>query len=85
LYARNLLDSTQLNIEEVARQAGLLTPHYFSRKYRQAFGVSPRDYRFQKGEVSPLDDGKEKQGWHAALPCALHATKPERLLNFGMS
>lgn len=41
------LASTDLPISEVAAQSGFEDNNYFSRKFRQVLGVTPRDYRNQ--------------------------------------
>lgn len=51
LKAQELLETTGLNIEETAQRVGFHTPHYFSRKYKEAFGVSPRDHRFRQAQA----------------------------------
>ena len=43
--ARELLDRTQLNVEEVGRAVGLPAPSHFSRLFRLSEGQSPRAYR----------------------------------------
>ncbi|HYF51925.1 MAG TPA: AraC family transcriptional regulator [Planctomycetota bacterium] len=41
--ARELLSSTNMNVKEVAHKAGFADPLYFSRVFRQQFGISPRE------------------------------------------
>jgi AraC-like DNA-binding protein len=41
--ARELLSSTNMNVKEVAHKAGFSDPLYFSRVFRQQFGISPRE------------------------------------------
>ena len=43
--ARELLAGTTQNIESIARQLGFHTPHYFAKRFRQYYGVSPHQYR----------------------------------------
>jgi len=43
--ARQLLQDKEFHISEVAYQVGFNDVSYFSRAFRQEFGVSPRDYR----------------------------------------
>ncbi len=40
-----LLTHTGLRISQIAYQCGFQTPNHFSRRIRERFGVSPRDYR----------------------------------------
>lgn len=53
--AKSLLETTSLNIELVASACGFATPHYFSKKFKQFYGLTPRSYRIAYGEkiVSP--------------------------------
>jgi AraC-like DNA-binding protein len=37
--------SGQIAIAEIAFRCGFLDPAYFARRFRQRFGVSPRDWR----------------------------------------
>jgi AraC-like DNA-binding protein len=43
--ARELLQRSRLNVEEVGRAVGLPNPFHFSRVFRAAEGASPRAYR----------------------------------------
>jgi len=43
--ARALLERTQLGIAEVGRAVGYDDPLYFSRVFRKATGLAPRDWR----------------------------------------
>ncbi|MFW6058816.1 MAG: helix-turn-helix domain-containing protein [Phycisphaeraceae bacterium] len=43
--ARRLLVEGQLNVGEVGQAVGFDDPFYFSRRFKQAFGVSPRNLR----------------------------------------
>lgn len=45
--ARQLLEHTSYAISEIAKQVGITNAFYFSRRFRQAVGVSPRAYRDQ--------------------------------------
>lgn len=42
-----LLNSTQLPIQEISAQCGFLDENYFSRVFKKAHGISPREYRKQ--------------------------------------
>jgi AraC family transcriptional regulator of arabinose operon len=43
--ARQLLEWSEHGIGEVARRVGFDDPFYFSRRFRQSIGMSPRQYR----------------------------------------
>lgn len=43
--AKSLLETTELNIAEIAYDLGFSDPNYFSRAFRKEFGCSPRDIR----------------------------------------
>ncbi len=43
-----LLDTTTLNISEVAESLGYDDPHYFSRLFKKVMGLSPARYRSQQ-------------------------------------
>ncbi len=43
--ARQLLQETELSVTEVTMACGFENPSHFSRLYRQAYGVSPREQR----------------------------------------
>jgi AraC-like DNA-binding protein len=45
--ARELLDTTDRSIAEIARALGYADPFYFSRQFRSVHGTSPSDYRVQ--------------------------------------
>lgn len=45
--ARELLDTTDRSIAEIARALGYADPFYFSRQFRSVHGTSPTDYRIQ--------------------------------------
>ncbi|NUR88135.1 MAG: helix-turn-helix transcriptional regulator, partial [Nonomuraea sp.] len=44
-HAVRLLDVTDLDIAQVAAASGFVSPFHFSRAFRAAYGVPPRDYR----------------------------------------
>jgi AraC-like DNA-binding protein len=44
-YAQELLRGSALPIAEIATRCGFADPFYFSRVFRQAFGMAPRDAR----------------------------------------
>ena len=45
--AKTLLDDLSLNISEIALRCGFGDSNYFSRRFRQTVGISPRDYRMK--------------------------------------
>lgn len=66
--AGELLEETTLQIKEIAARLGYDDQFYFSRLFKSVHGVSPREYRFQKG-TSPARDLKLKpvsQSWSAS-------------------
>lgn len=65
-YARELLDSGELPVQEAARAIGLNNP-YFSRLFKQQIGLSPRRYRQLMAERRE----------HMALQEKLHSPLPE--------
>lgn len=44
-HARRLLDTTSASVAEVGRAVGMDDPFYFSRRFRDTHGMSPRAYR----------------------------------------
>jgi AraC family transcriptional regulator of arabinose operon len=44
-HAATLLDATDLDIGQVAAASGFVSPFHFSRAFRRAYGLPPRDYR----------------------------------------
>ncbi len=44
-YSCRLLDNKELSVADVAREAGFEDQFYFSRRFRKAMNVSPREYR----------------------------------------
>lgn len=44
-YAKKLLKSTTLSIQDIATQSGISDIHYFTRLFRRETGSSPRDFR----------------------------------------
>lgn len=43
--AKELLESTVLNVSEVAYKVGFSDPSYFSKCFRETYGVTPRESR----------------------------------------
>ena len=44
-WSANMLCTTSLTIKEIAYRAGYEDPFYFSKQFKQQFGISPRQYR----------------------------------------
>jgi AraC-like DNA-binding protein len=53
--ARQLLETTALNIKEIAGELGYDDPFYFSRLFKSVNGVAPTDYR--KTHQDPVNFG----------------------------
>lgn len=51
--ARQLLEFTQEPVRHIAQQVGFESPFYFSLRFKQHHGVSPRDWRHQRLAVRP--------------------------------
>ncbi len=51
-HARYLLDSSNLNISEIARASGYSDPGYFTRVYKRFTGETPRQYRRRLGSFA---------------------------------
>lgn len=57
--AAALLAGQGMTVAEVADRVGFSTPSYFSKCFREMFGVLPTQYR---GDVSGSDGMAEKEG-----------------------
>lgn len=51
-YAEQLLRSQLYNIQDVAQMCGFTDPKHFSDSFRKKYGVSPRVYRNQAGQIN---------------------------------
>ena len=49
--AARLLRHSARSVQEIAAEVGFHCPFHFSRRFRQAFGASPREYRRQAQEL----------------------------------
>jgi AraC family transcriptional regulator of arabinose operon len=58
--ARELLEHTGYTISAIARQVGFESPFYFSRRFKQAEGMSPREYRRQANPYWKLERVRHK-------------------------
>lgn len=47
---RQLLDSEQYSVKEIAFMIGMSDPAYFRKCFKQKFGLTPAEYRKEKGE-----------------------------------
>jgi AraC-like DNA-binding protein len=54
--AKQLLDSSQYNISEVAYTVGFSNPKYFSTCFKEKFKLSPSDYLKEKSQPDGLND-----------------------------
>ena len=52
-YAQELLETTQLQVSQVALQCGFGDVNNFIRAFREWFGVSPSQFRKQNGKRLP--------------------------------
>ena len=43
--AKRLLAETSFSIEKIANMSGYRTPHYFGKKFKEAYGYTPSEYR----------------------------------------
>ena len=51
--ARDLLINSGMSINRVAEKTGFLDPCYFSRLFKKYTGLTPKEYRSQKGGETP--------------------------------
>lgn len=59
--ARELLETTYLQIKQIRLQTGIMNDSHFTREFTKKFGVSPTEYRknFWEMEQSNPPNGKE--------------------------
>ena len=43
--AAQFLDNTDYSISEIVYEVGFTNPSYFTKRFKQQFGVSPKDYK----------------------------------------
>lgn len=48
MHARELLEHTDMRVSQIAARVGYTDSHYFTRVFREAFGVYPTDFRQKK-------------------------------------
>ncbi len=51
-HAKHMLEMSDLTLKQIAHQLGFSTPFYLSLRFKQLFGVSPRQYR--KNELKKI-------------------------------
>lgn len=51
-HAKKLLSETEESINSIARKVGFFDPNYFSKRFKQLFGVSPSEFRKKKTKSS---------------------------------
>lgn len=51
LYASHLLMTTNIPISEIGYQLGYESPSYFTKTFREVFGISPQEYRKSSREA----------------------------------
>lgn len=51
-HAARLLQESQLNISEIAYKVGFNNPKYFSRYFKEEFGVLPSEYHHKAGHIT---------------------------------
>jgi YesN/AraC family two-component response regulator len=59
--SRQLLDSSSLQVRQIADQLGYKNPGDFTRAFRRHYGVTPREYR---RSVGAADDGAQDEAQH---------------------
>jgi len=80
--AKTLLQTTELNVSEIAYDLGFTDPHYFSRAFKKEFGMPPSDLRTQQNgsllhmflffnAISVHSLGSFVQPWECCLPVFL--------------
>jgi AraC-like DNA-binding protein len=50
--ARQLLHGSDRSVAEIAAEVGFADQSYFDRRFKQAFGMSPRQFRLGRSETS---------------------------------
>lgn len=49
--AKEYLLETNMNIESVAENVGYKTPHYFTKKFKERFGMTPKSFRMNNNSI----------------------------------
>ena len=47
-FAAKLLSSSDMSVTEVAEESGFETLAHFSRSFRERYGISPKDYKYER-------------------------------------
>jgi len=59
-YAARLIIDTDLNFLSVAEQIGYEDYYLFSRQFKKVFGISPKKYQIQQGQLFHLEPEQKK-------------------------
>ena len=51
IYASHLLMTTNVPISEIGYRVGYESPSYFTKTFREIFGISPQEYRKSSREA----------------------------------
>jgi len=57
--ARQMLQTSDRNVAEIAAEVGFADQSYFDRRFKQAFGMSPRQFRLLTNE--PVGGGESSK------------------------
>jgi AraC-like DNA-binding protein len=57
--AQLLLTQPEASITDIATRVGFATPKYFSRLFREKFGVAPKDYTGKDSPITPSSQPEE--------------------------
>lgn len=60
--AAQLLEQTDLPIKQVIYMTGFSTPSYFSKCFKQQYGILPSEFVKKKGKIKYFEDEKKKGG-----------------------
>jgi transcriptional regulator GlxA family with amidase domain len=63
-HAQELLETSQLSIDEVATKTGFDNPANFRERFRRALGVSPKVYR-TTFSCGPISNPTPSDAWRA--------------------
>ncbi|MCA0234008.1 MAG: helix-turn-helix domain-containing protein [Bacteroidetes bacterium] len=85
--AKQLLDSSNLRMTEIASSVGIDSPQNFSKYFIQAYGLSPTEYRKRKDNAEPFEENKavvEEESLPAAVPDSDKTTVRWKWIVFGV-
>ncbi|MDN3015345.1 helix-turn-helix domain-containing protein [Paenibacillus sp. BSR1-1] len=57
--AKRLLTETNLPVKEISQLAGYQNSNYFSRMFKEAVGIAPREFRMKKIDIHHSEKGSE--------------------------